>query len=343
MYIGKNKVFYESPLYLFQEENEERGHSDFSTLNPDFYRILRSNRFYIKRDDLIPYCFGGNKARMVLKYFEDIDALGSDAVVTYGGSDSNLCRIISNLACQRGLPCTIITPSEISHPTFNAKMASYFGASVVSCSVDKVHEAIGHTLKALQDKGLHPYFISGGGHGPVGTDACAECYDEIWSYEQKNHLGFDYIFLASGTGTTQSGLIAGQMLHKNNAKIVGISIARTNPRGRNIICEAVQDYFSYKEIKPFATWEELCKEIQKRTIFVDEYAGEGYGQGTEDIKDVILLVLKQYGIPLDQTYTGKAFCGMLKYIAAKEISGKNILFLHTGGTPLYFDFLNDMS
>ena len=42
-------------------------------------------------------------------------------------------------------------------------------------------------------------------------------------------------------------------------------------------------------------------------------------------------------MPLDGTYTGKAFYGMKQYIGEHGLQGKNILFLHTGGTPLFFD------
>ena len=50
--------------------------------------------------------------------------------------------------------------------------------------------------------------------------------------------------------------------------------------------------------------------------------------------------MKQYGIPLDSTYTGKAFRGMLSYLEENGIHGQKILFIHTGGTPLFFDDLN---
>lgn len=46
-------------------------------------------------------------------------------------------------------------------------------------------------------------------------------------------------------------------------------------------------------------------------------------------------------VPLDMTYTGKAFYGMMEYLKKQEITGKKILFLHTGGLPLFFDFLED--
>ena len=48
----------------------------------------------------------------------------------------------------------------------------------------------------------------------------------------------------------------------------------------------------------------------------------------------------RFGIPLDATYTGKAFMGMTEYITENMIKNKNILFIHTGGTPLFFDCIN---
>ena len=66
------------------------------------------NRIFIMRDDLLPYSFGGNKARKARLFFEEIDAGGYDAVVTYGSGGSNHCRVIANMAAARGLGCRII-------------------------------------------------------------------------------------------------------------------------------------------------------------------------------------------------------------------------------------------
>lgn len=184
--------------------------------------------------------------------------------------------------------------------------------------------------------------MAGGGHGVIGTDACVDCYEEILDYEKERRLSFDYIFLASGTGTTQSGLVAGKMIHHGKENIVGISVARKNPHGIDITCESVQGYYAYKEIRFDMESGELSKKIRQNTVFLDEYTGEGYGKGSKEIEDVVSFVMKNYGIPLDQTYTGKAFTGMLKYLNTNDIHDKNILFLHTGGTPLYFDYLEKM-
>ncbi|NLM60309.1 MAG: 1-aminocyclopropane-1-carboxylate deaminase, partial [Clostridium sp.] len=57
------------------------------------------------------------------------------------------------------------------------------------------------------------------------------------------------------------------------------------------------------------------------------------------IKDVLV----HDGIPMDTTYVGKAYWGMKEYIKKNEIAEKNILFIHTGGTPLFFDDLGDIA
>ncbi len=55
--------------------------------------------------------------------------------------------------------------------------------------------------------------------------------------------------------------------------------------------------------------------------------------------DTIKESMIQYGIPLDSTYTGKGFYGMKQYLKEHQIEGKKVLFIHTGGTPLFFDDL----
>ena len=71
----------------------------------------------------------------------------------------------------------------------------------------------------------------------------------------------------------------------------------------------------------------------------DNYLCGGYGRYDERISEVISRLMRSCGVPLDPTYTGKAFYGMEQWIEEHDVRSKNILFLHTGGTPLYFDHL----
>lgn len=288
---------------------------------------------YIKREDLIPFSFGGNKARKAQLFFQKIDKGNYDCVVTYGSGSSNHCRVVANECCRRGMDCYIIAPQEASEPTFNSQMMELFGAEITIVPVSEVHDTIDRKIAELRNAGKHPYFIAGGGHGNIGTEAYEQCYQEIKAFEEGQNIHFDYIFFASGTGTTHAGLVCGQLLAGDERQIVGISIARKNPRGRGVVIQSVRDYLHGRVSE---------EDIQTATVFIDDYTF-GYGKDDKRVIETIETVLKTYGIPLDSTYTGKAFMGMTEYVLQHEIKDKKILFIHTGGTPLFFDALNKLN
>lgn len=289
--------------------------------------VLGSNALWMKREDFIPFSFGGNKARKAKLFFEEIDLGNYDCVVTYGGSHSNHCRVVANMAARRKMPCYLVEPKEVSDPTFNRSLMDLFDAQIITVPVEEVHETLENLLENLKLHGMTPYFIPGGGHGNIGTQAYVDCYEEIKTFEYQDNIKFDYIFLASGTGTTQAGLVCGQIINQDKRHIVGISIARKSPYGRDIIVESVKSYLTQIDDKT----------ADKYVEFIDCYTGQGYGKENDEIIRTIKNVILQYGIPLDSTYTGKAFYGMNNYLKDNRIENKNILFIHTGGTPLFFD------
>ena len=295
--------------------------------------VLNNNTFFIKRDDLIPFSFGGNKVRKALLFFKEIASQQKDCVVTYGSSSSNHCRIVANLAASKGLKCVLISPVETNKSTYNSKMMELFGAEIVNCQVSEVKETINQTLKNLKKQGYKPYFIQGGGHGNLGTQAYVEAYGEIREYELENNIHFDYIFHTSGTGTTQAGLVCGKKIYSDIRKIVGISNARKNPYGGQVVLTSVNDYLTSVG-KDRVTLESVH--------FIDDYVLGGYGGYNDQVIKTIKEVMIREGMPLDKTYTGKAYWGMKEYIKKQRIKNKKILFIHTGGTPLFFDDLEEI-
>lgn len=292
---------------------------------------LRGNQLFIKRDDLYPLCFGGNKARKARLFFKDIQKTNADYVVTYGSGSSNHCRAVANMAAMHGLSCLIVTPEETDKLTNNKRLAAMFGAEYIYCPVDRVAQTIEATLERLKNQGHTPYFIPGGGHGNLGTQAYVEAYEEILTWERQRNCHFDYIFFASGTGTTHAGLVCGKLLHGvKGQKIVGISIARKNPRGRQVVLDSMTDYLGHASFP------------EEEVEFLDDHICGGYGKYCGGIVETIRRQMIQNSIPLDVTYTGKAFWGMEQYLSSHEITGKNVLFIHTGGTPLFFDDLEQI-
>jgi len=291
---------------------------------------LNNNTIFVKRDDLIPFSFGGNKVRKGLLFFDDLLKNDFKSVVTYGSSSSNHCRIIANLSAMFNLPCFIISPNETNKKTFNSQIIHELGAKIINCNLSDVSETINKTVESLNVQELKPYFIQGGGHGNLGTQAYVNAYNEILSFEEEENIKFDYIFLTSGTGATQAGLICGSLLNKDNKQIIGISNARKNPYGSQVVLESVESFLSYIDFQN-------ASEI--KVNYIDEFILEGYGSYNSEVVEIISKVMINSGINLDRTYTGKAFWGMSEFLKKRDIVGKRILFIHTGGTPIFFDDL----
>ena len=287
------------------------------------------NEVYVKRDDLLPFSFGGNKVRIALEFISDMKKQGKDCIVGYGNARSNLSRALANLCYHFQIPCHIISPADEDGTridTYNSKMVLACNAEFHYCKKTNVKETVEYVLKGLRDKGLIPYYIygdsTGKGNEHIPLLAYMKVYEEIKGQ-------FDYIFLATGTGMTQGGLLAGKALNRGTEKIVGISVARSSIQETTVLKNSLDSFSSrIKKIE--------CGEI----IVDDEYLCNGYGTYNRQVEKTIYKQFTCNGMPLDPTYTGKAFWGMQEYIKKNGIMGKRILFIHTGGTPLFFDYMN---
>ena len=158
-----------------------------STVIEKLNESVNDNAFYMKRDDLLPFSFGGNKARKALKFKEDIIEKKSDTIVTYGSSASNHCRVIANMAKLLGIKCYIVSPIENYKKTYNSQMIEMFEATIIKVALHDVSYTIDDLLEKLKLGGKNAYFIPGGGHGNLGTKAYVEAYQEIKKYENKKN------------------------------------------------------------------------------------------------------------------------------------------------------------
>ena len=222
--------------------------------------------------------------------------------------------------------------------TNNSRIICRMGVREIRCGKQTIAEAVQTAMDELTEKGYRPYYIYGNTRGEgnehIPMRSYEKTYDELYNWEKENHTFFDYIFLASSTNATQSGLLAGSLKYEDNCKIVGISVSRNEKRGKEVIAGNVRKYAELYSQMLSENWEQ-------KIYFTDEYMEGGYASYSEAVAQTIRQVYDSDGIPLDMTYTGKAFYGMMEYLKKQKITGKNILFLHTGGLPLFFDFLED--
>lgn len=298
------------------------------------------NKIYIKREDLLPISFGGNKVRISLQYIKDMMNKKYDVIIGYGNSRSNLCRVLSNISYMYSIPCYIVSPSDDDGSrieTNNSLMVNACEAKYIYCDKTNVADTIVSLIKSLELQGKKPYYINGDKYGN-GNEATAvtayyNVYNEINRQEEMLNVKFDYIFLPIGTGMTYTGLLAGQISKKDDKKIVGISIARK----KSIVIEQVKKY-----LKGFFCHNLDDETINKYICVTDKYFTGGYGKYNEHITNTSKELYIDEGIYADLTYVAKAFYGMKMYIKENEIFGKNILFIHTGSSPLFFDNINEI-
>ena len=299
---------------------------------------LRGNELYIKREDLIPYSFGGNKVRIAKEYFDHMLRCGSTCMIGYGNTRSNLVRALAWITRLNQVGCYIVSPSDDNETrisTNNEKIARASGAVIVPCTKSDVSKCFKNTMDALSIQGEKPYYIHGdmygNGNEEIPLPAYEKVYYEIVNQQAENMLQFDMIFLACGTGMTQAGLLVGKYFSSSSNSIIGVSIARDAATAISKIRNMLKIYEGSTGKSNSEDW------IAENLNVVDEYRAGGYGMCNEDILDCISSVLVLDGMPLDTTYTGKAFWGMTRYIEQHSIRGKKVLFIHTGGLPLFFD------
>lgn len=288
----------------------------------------RGNVYFFKREDLLPYSFGGNKARIGLEYLRDMKAKGCNHMVAYGNARSNLCRVLSNLCAGEGLPITLLSPADDDgerRQAYNETLCRAFGARIVPCLKTNVAESVERVLAQIRQGGETPYYIYGDcfGHGNEATPTAA--YVPVYS-ELRTQGEWDVIALACGTGMTQAGLLCGQRMQGGSERIVGLSIARDAQNARAHIAAYANAWLNGDTLD------------ESRIEVCDAYR-EAYGVYGAPVADTMRRMMRDHGVPMDGTYTGKAYSALRRLAQAEGWENRRVLFIHTGGTPLFFDSL----
>ena len=277
----------------------------------------------VKRDDLFPFTGGGNKARKVRKIFEELEASGSNAVVTCGGCQSNHARVVALAAAERGWPCKLILhgdPDDLESPRGNLLLMQLSGADIKITAPNDIDRSVKSAIAEFRDVGLSAFEIFGGGHSLAGGLAYLEAMTEV--RDAFGASGPAWIIHASGTGSTQAGLIAGTVALGWQTRIIGISVARAQESGRAAI----------KEICGLLAAHAQLGDLGSMIDFRDDWASGGYQAVNEKLLAMIAFAARTEGLILDPTYTGKAFQGLVELAKSGEIEpGAEVLFWHTGG------------
>ena len=290
---------------------------------------------WIKREDLLPLAFGGNKLRNLEFLVGAALAEGADTLVTSGRRWSNHCRLTAAAGAKAGLDVHLVLtgpqrPAGAEGP--NQVLDELLGATVhVTAGEDRSERAAlaGQVAADLRAQGRRPFVIDVGGTGATGVAGQVLAGLELAEQLSSRGIGEVTVVLPTATGGTQAGVLAGLILAAPPTRsIVGVAVA--SPAAE--IASTVQRLVS--EIAPL-----IGVGVPSSAIVVDgDQLGEGYGRPTEAATEATQLLARTEGILVDPIYTAKALAGLVARVRDGRLGGP-VVFWHAGGTPGLFERL----
>ncbi|OYD42537.1 D-cysteine desulfhydrase family protein [Sphingobacterium cellulitidis] len=292
---------------------------------------------YIKRDDLTEIGTGGNKLRKLEYLLAEAKNQNANRVITIGARQSNHARLTAITGKMLGFEVDLILKNSVPMDTESYQLN---GNLVLDNIVDaNIHEIpndgtasnfILSLTRHYETEGDRVYFIPVGGSNIVGGLGYARSVYEI--EEQSKNLGVDFqhIALASGSGGTHAGLIAG---YEILGKKVFIQAYNVQPDREPILGETKKITEGILEIFGISANPDYH--------LSNDYVGEAYGIPNKETLATIKHLAKSEGVFLDPVYTAKAFTGLINDIKlGKYPKGEPILFIHTGGVTGLFAYSN---
>ncbi len=281
-------------------------------------------RLLVKRDDTIPFGFGGNKVRKLAFVAAQAVAEGADALVTTGGIQSNHARVTAAVAATLGMRCVLIANgSRQERPTANALLDALLGAEVrYVSSREERNAAIDDAMAQLARDGRTPFKIPLGASTPLGALGFARAVGEMLDQGPVP----DIIYHSSSSAGTQAGLLAGCALHGLATRVVGVSpddpVASIAGRIRDVM----------HGMGPLLGVDGAALAGARPIEIDDGFIGDGYGVPSDASRDAQRLAARSDAIFVDNTYTAKALAALIAAVRARRVSADaTVLFWHTGG------------
>jgi D-cysteine desulfhydrase len=287
---------------------------------------------WIKREDLLPLAFGGNKLRNLEFLVGAALAEGADTLVTSGRRWSNHCRLTAAAGAKAGLGVHLVMTGPPSDPPGpNERMDVLLGAEIHVAATDARadREALVATVVSyLRGAGRKPYLVPVGGSGPIGAAGQVLAGIEIAGQAEAAGLEPSAVVVPSATGGTQAGLLVGLRLARSNVAVVGVAAATPADELRPTIATMLQGLASIAgvEVDP--------EEIE----LTEDQLGPGYGVETPPAREAMELLARTEGILVDPIYTAKALAELVARVRDGRLTG-TVVFWHAGGTPGLFETL----
>lgn len=305
---------------------------------------------WVKREDLGPLAFSGNKVRNLEFLLGAAVAGGVDAVVTSGRRWSNHCRLTAAAGARLGLRVEIVVSGpRVSHSA-NLELIEQLGATVHQAETDERSERealVASVESAARSAGRRVEVVPVGGSVPVG--AWGQVLAAVEVTEQASALGFvpDAIVLPTATGGTQAGLIVGTALAARSTRSAVAAAAPGAPVpsasgatriGGVVVAHAAGDLRpSIERLVTALAGMAGIEAPRDRIELVSSQAAAGYGVPSPASEAAARLIATTEGFLVDPVYTAKGLAGLIELVRSGAFDGRRVIFWHGGGLPALFE------
>lgn len=289
-------------------------------------------RVWVKQDDLTGTVLSGNKIRKLEFTLAQALADGCDTLITCGGLQSNHCRTTALLGAQLGLSVHLLLRGEPPAVFDGNLLLDALSGATLHYIPERdygTHPQVARELTTrLANEGRKAFFIPVGASDAIGLWGYVAAGAELQADFAHHDIRPDAIVCATGSGGTQSGLIAANALYELNARVLAMAV-----------CDDAA-WFERKVRSDLDAWAVRYADYLPSAFSVgslpvetcDAYIGPGYAKAGPEIFETIALLARTEGLLLDPVYTAKAFYGLLQEVRHGSLQGaRDIVFIHTGG------------
>lgn len=289
---------------------------------------------WIKREDLLPLAFGGNKLRNLEFLVGAALADGADTLITSGRRWSNHARLTAAAGARAGLDVhLVLSGPPVDPPGPGVRLATALGARIHQLpTADRAARdaEVARVVDAVTRDGGRPFVIDVGGSGVVGAWGQLLAAREAFDQADVAGIAIDRIVLPSATGGTHAGLLVGAIERSRATAVQGVVVARPADELRPAIAAMVDGLLGRAGLPAAAP-----------DIRLDETRlGDGYGRPTAEAAEAADLLARSEGLLVDPIYTAKALAALVAGVRAGAWDGERVLFWHAGGLPGIFEPLD---
>jgi L-cysteate sulfo-lyase len=286
---------------------------------------------WIKREDLLPLAFGGNKLRNLEFLVGAALAEGADTLVTSGRRWSNHARLTAAAGAKAGLAVhLVLSGPPVDPPNPGVRLDELLGATVHQAATDDRAERsaiVERVLGELRAAGRRPYLVAIGGTGIIGAIGQVLAGLELADGAAAAGIRLDTVVVPSATGGTQAGLLVGLRTAGVATTVHGVAVTPPEPL-RSDIAAIVAGLGGIGGLV----------EVSGDELVLDgSQLGDGYGRPTEAAAEATKLLARTEGILVDPIYTAKALAGLVALARDGVLDGRRVVFWHAGGSPGLFE------